>query len=225
MIQYLKNTSLVFLFLFLAIATVNAQTTDTEQEEIMHQPDFAIKFSPLALLSTTPAVQFGVETKTFKLQGLQVELGYITSAISGRKSDFDGFKIKSEYRFYKKQLNRFSNINFIGIQHMYKLVNVEGDATIWRENGSYQQVFPLKVKNNINSLFLVGGFSQKLSKHMYIEVAVGVGPRFLKITSSDLPEDAELDTGLNQGFLNPIRAEGNYRFLDAFVSLKLAYYL
>ena len=223
MSQYLKNICCCLVFLVLATANSTAQITD--EDDIISQPAFAIKFIPLPLLSTTPAFQFGIEAKTFNLQGLQVEFGYVTSAVRKTNSDFDGFKLKSEYRFYKKQLNRFSNIEFVGIQHMYKAVNVEGDATIWRYNQSYQQIVPIKVKNKINSVFLVGGFAEQFSNHVFIEIAVGIGARFLNVQSSELPEDAELETDLNQSIFNPIREEGNYRFLDAFVSLKIAYYL
>lgn len=222
--QYLKQLFCAALILFLAAATTKAQTS-TEEKAIISQPNFAIKFAPLPLMSTTPAFQFGIEVKTFHLQGLQVEFGYVTSAVRKTNSDFDGFKLKSEYRFYKKQLSRFSNIEFVGLQHMFKVVDVEGEGTIWRNNQSYQQVVPLKVKNTINSVFLVGGFAEQFGGQFYIEVAVGVGARFLNVKSSDLPDDAELETDLNQGIFSPIREAGDYRFLDAFVSLKLAYYL
>jgi len=222
--QQYQIFSSCILLLLMATVTLKAQTT-TNDETFISQPDFAIKFAPLPLLSSTPAIQFGVEAKTFDLQGLQVEFGYITSSLRKSDSDFDGFKLKSEYRFYKKQINNFSNIRFTGIQHMYKTVDVEGAVTIWRNNQSYQQIVPVKVKNKINSFFLVGGFAEKFSSKLYFEFAAGVGVRLLNIQISDLPDDAELETNLNRGIFDPIREAGNYRFLDAFISLKLAYYL
>jgi len=230
MSRLLKYLSFCFLFLFLATATTNAQVADENElvvdneDDVVEQPALALKIAALSFLSTTPALQFGVEVKTFKQQALQVEFGYIKNVFKDKPSEFDGIKLRTEYRYYQKRYKKSYDLKFFGIQHMYKVVNVVGTATVWRQSQSYQEVIPLTVKNKINSVFLVSGLSDEIGKQIYVEVSFGLGARFLNISSSELPEDAELATDLDQGIFNPIRGRGDYRFLDMFVSLKFGYY-
>ncbi len=221
MIQKIYFLSVILTFLFSsAIAQVKEKQMGLPE---VYRPNIAIKFVPLNLISRTTAIQFAVEAKTFKAQAIQIEYGYISNLFSRPNTNFKGYKLKSEYRFYGTNPKRLSNNMFGGIQHMYKRVQASGSTPIWRNDRTYQEIVSLTVLNETHAGYILGGKVFPFSDHIFIELALGIGMRILKVTMDGLPEDGEINRGLSTNIFNPINMPGTYHYPDLFVSFKINY--
>ena len=191
----------------------------------IYRPMFAIKFVPFALLDRTPTLQFAAEIRTFPHQSFQLEGGYIWDLYnSSPTSDFNGYKLRAEYRFYRHKSHNISTNSFWGIHYMHKLVEVFGTAAVWRQNRSYQEILPFRLSNRTNAYYLVIGrvFPNAIGR-IALELVVGGGLRQLNITLIDTPEDVSIDTIIPDRIFNPVNGVGIYTYLDMLLSFKIIY--
>ena len=217
----LTRAVLIFLGIFFIFHSLSAQ--EKHSSPYAHRPILALKYVPTAIFDRTPAIQFAVEKGTFSHQSIQLEYGWVSDIYNNTQNGFNGHKLKSEYRFYFKAREKKANNVFLGVQYMWKTVIAEGNATVWRYNQSYQEIIPVKLKNETNTAYVVCGNVYPFVGPMYFEVMAGLGARWLNVTVENIPEDAEFTPSLNVGFFNPVRGIGSYVFLGINLSFKIIY--
>lgn len=214
----------IFGLLFVLLCFCNSSSAqDRDSLPFLYRPVFAIKFVPLPLIARTPAIQFAVEARTFKNQAIQLEYGYVRDFYDTFSSTFNGYKLKTEYRFYLGKGRKAIQNYFLGLQYHRKILDVKGDATLWRDNRNYQEIVQLELRNETNSFFLMGGQVFPVADHLFIELALGVGVRTLEVSLEEIPEDAELATSLQENIFNPVSDVGTYTYPRLFISLKVNY--
>ena len=196
-----------------------------EKEEIPYanHPILGLKYVPSALFDRTPAIQFAIEKGTFSHQSIQLEYGWVFDLYNNTQNGFNGHKLRTEYRFYKKASDYKANNVFFGVQYMWKTVKTEGDATVWRYNRSYQEIMPVKLKNETNTLYAICGNVYPFIGPLYFEIMGGLGARWLNVSVRNIPDDAELVQDISTGFFNPVRGPGTYVFLGVNISFKIIY--
>ncbi len=199
----------------------NAQ--EAQNDGFLYRPQLAVKLSPLSLLAPTPSVDLAIEIATFENQALQIESGYIFKPKYYETSNYDGFKIATQYRYYFGTNKQSGRNRYLGAQHLYKQIETRGTTTVWRFNKTYQEIMPYRVNNQSHTFFLLGGSVIELGKSFFVETEVGLGMKKLKVSIKDIPEDAELENIANQSIFNPVRGEGTYKLLGFYWSIRFIY--
>ena len=184
----LMRVVFILIGLFLICCSLIAQKTDS-LPPYTYRPVVALKFAPLALIDYTPAIQFAVEVKTFRHQSFQLEYGFVTDLYNRTQYGFNGYKFKTEYRFYNRRSIKVLNNTFWGVQYMWKPLNAQSTTIVWRDNQTYQEIVPVRISNKTNSIYLISGCVFHFLGPLYFEVMTGIGPRWLKVSYYDIPDD------------------------------------
>ncbi len=198
----MKQFLVLFTLLFFGLFQQGiAQPTDSIPEAV--RPKLAVKLSPLPAIDYTPTLQLGVEIGTTIDQSLNIDLGYIADWYDGR--NFEGFKVKGEYRFYRPLKRHANRLIFSGIQYQYKRVVVSNNSLVWRNNRTYQQLIPHRIVNEVNSITAVSGWAFNTHKPIGVETSIGVGYRRLEVSVKDVPDDVDLDFSTTNFFFRQNR--------------------
>ncbi len=204
--------------------TIQAISQKKDSFKFAYRPVVAFKFAPLSLVDFTPTILFGVESRTFRHQSIHLEYGVVRDFYKRTQNGFDGFKLKTEYRFYFPRPIKVLYNAFWGPQFIWKEVNASGTATVWRNNQSYQEIMEVRINNQTHSYYLTSGCAFRFFGPFNFEVAGSIGLRRLKVSVKDIPEDAVLSGGVgNNSIFNPVRGEGTHHLFGLNLSFKIIY--
>ncbi len=209
------------LSLFIAFHTIGQKA---DSLEFSYRPVVALKWAPLSIIDYTPTIQFALEAGTFRNQSVQAEFGWVTDLYNRTESGFDGFKLRTEYRFYFPRPIKILYNAFCGPQFMWKEVNATGKATVWRNNQTYQEIISVRLSNQTFSYYITSGCVFRFFGPFWFEVAASLGLRRLEVYIANVPEDAVLSGGVgNGGIFNPVRGEGTYHLIGFNINFRFIY--
>lgn len=216
--------------LLIVCLNLNLQAQEVVIDTVpFYRPDWSIKFVPAALVSTTPAIQFAVERRTFTDQAIQLELGYIKN-YPDLPTTLDGFKLRGEYRFYnllnkKDAYHKAVKPNFFyGVHYLYKQFDATGKAFIFREQLGYQERVDVTVAHKSHAIYAVAGDIFHFKNRFFMEFVFGLGIRSTSIYVRDFAEDASLVSDISTNtFIDLTDGRDELGFLDMLLSFKVGY--
>lgn len=166
-----------------------------------YRPQLAIKYNPIALFAHTPGIELGVESAVSRNNTVHFGGSYLNDFGAFESKDFKGYKLFGEYRIY--ELFRFSkNGNtYTSFQFHLKKAFVEGRTYLDRANGSYQQLYDVKLINTSLDFLVSNGVVLVLTPKFNVDIAMLYGAKKLSLTSDGLPDDAAFNL-FNRNFFD-----------------------
>ena len=217
-----------FLFIIISVfaININAQEEDIEFKSIknnLERPTAIFKLSLLSQLDiNSPSLQLGLELKLSKLIGIHQELGYVNywfnpiyvaldQNFSQVAKNKNGLKYILEPRFYlfdKEKL--FSSRIFFAPSLDFRYVVIQKKEWVSLNNNAYRRKMKYNIQRlayGINAKF---GFTTSIKKKIPIEMAIGIGARYVTLKNS-LPDNSTISSGNSNNFLFPRpRIEGEF---------------
>ncbi|HMU02290.1 MAG TPA: hypothetical protein PJ990_01645 [Saprospiraceae bacterium] len=141
-----------------------------------------------SFLNNYQAVQFNFAKGIKENMDFNTELGYIYRA--EKREDCKGFRIRLQPRF-RISLNPNKFRAYASPLFQYRYTNSTVENIFSRFDGAYFQQITHTEVNNMFSLGIILGRFFRLSDHMYINLAFGLGLNFSTISFPDVPPDAK----------------------------------
>lgn len=178
---------LLFILPFAFGFVVRSQNTDTLSNNSF--PRAILKIAPLSLVDFTPSLEFAFEYRIQRFTGIQLELGYIANSISGSPENLEGYRIRSEIRFYNKI---YPSIYFAP-EFMYKYYDYNTTGRFSMDDGAYTQIADYKVNKKIIAYHIKIGLQKPIKMNHYspfiFDAYVGFGLRHITTTTVGKPQD------------------------------------
>jgi hypothetical protein len=199
--------SVIIAFIMYLPQGMNGQT---EQNDFYLKDKVGITLS--SFLNNYQALQFNYAKGISESMDLNMELGYIYRAEN--REDCKGVRVRMQPRFRISSDPSFSRF-YISPLFQYRYTNASVENIFSRFDGAYyQQITHTEVNNMFGIGAMIGSFF-KLSEHLYINWAFGLGMNFSKISFPDVPSDAKWQAEFEDIFFLSEKAydyndEGNY---------------
>jgi hypothetical protein len=228
---------IIFLTVLLSffINNINAQEDYIEFDSIKSEFQRKKIIIKLALLSqldvNSPSLQIGLEIKLSEFVGIHQEFGYVNNWLnplytltdhnySQKHKIKNGFKYILEPRFYLFNKDKiFSSRLFFApaLDLRYVVIQRKEWVTV---NNSFQQNMRYNVRKLAYGFNLKFGFTTSIRKKIPIEIAVGLGARYVTLKNT-LPANAIIGSGVNNFIFGRPKIEGNYWFPSAYFGMLL----
>ena len=165
-----------------------------------------------SILNNYQAIQFNYTKGIIENMDFNVELGYIYRAEN--RDDCKGFRIRFQPRL-RISPNPTKFRAYASPLFQYRYTNSTVENIFSRFDDAYFQQITHKEVNNMFSFGIILGRFFRLSDHMYINLALGLGMNFSKISFPDVPDDAKWQAEVKDIFFLSIDAydykeAGNY---------------
>lgn len=174
-----------------------------------------------SFLNNYQAVQFNFAKGIKENMDFNTELGYIYRAEN--RENCKGFRIRVQPRFRISQ-NPTKFRAYVSPLFQYRYTHSTVENIFSRFDGAYfQQITHTEVNNMFSVGAMLGRFF-RLSDHMYINLAVGLGLNFAKISFPDVPPDAKWQEEFKDVFFLSTDAY-DYQDEGIYISSLLIYHL
>jgi hypothetical protein len=182
----------------------------TEQNDFYLKDKVGITLS--SFLNNYQALQFNYAKGIKENMDFNTEVGYIYRAEN--REDCKGFRIRVQPRF-GISANPTKFRAYVSPLFQYRYTNAKVENIFSRFDGAYFQQITHTEVNNMFSFGGMMGVFFRLSDHMYINWALGLGMNFSKISFPDVPNDAKWQAEFKDIFFLSDDAydyqdEGNY---------------
>ncbi|MEM8527001.1 MAG: hypothetical protein AAGG68_20345 [Bacteroidota bacterium] len=168
----------------MAIYSVQGQANE------VYRPKLAIKFNAFALFAYTSGIEIGAESAVSRNSTIHFGGSYLSDFGIFENKDFNGYKLIGEYRIYRLFRSSNDRNTYTSFQLHLKQAFVEGSTFVDRANGSYQQLYDIKVVNTSLDFLLANGIILVVTPKFNIDLSVLYGAKRLSLASDNLPEDA-----------------------------------
>lgn len=165
-----------------------------------------------SFLNNYQALQFNYAKGMTENMDINTELGYIYRAEN--RENCKGFRIRVQPRFrISGDPTKFRA--YVSPLFQYRYTNAKVENIFSRFDGAYfQQITHTEVNNMFSVGAMLGRFF-RLSDHVYVNWAIGMGINFAKISFPDVPSDAKWQAEFEDIFFLSSGAydyqdEGNY---------------
>ncbi len=214
----------VFMFLFSSLCA------QTKEISIANRANYQLKFGLSSWVSTTPAIQLGLEKRINAKQALHTELAFVNNF--GYGPSFWGYKVIGQYRWHRskttKRKQKYKE-NFLGIQIQWKqqFLKEYGTFVYFDSDPVYGVKSEFQVQTNAFHFLLVKGDVLPINKRWAFEYFIGLGVRTLDVSHINTPDGLSvLDEDMQflvHGYFH--HDETAYIIPYATISFKLVYAL
>ncbi|MBW8050211.1 MAG: DUF3575 domain-containing protein [Cytophagales bacterium] len=188
--HYIKYIICVFGFIIVFFSNISYAQNDTIAKK---SSVFILKFAPLSLVDFIyTTIQFAGELSLKDKTSYQLELGYMSNFLSIRENNNQGYRIRSEVRFYKKQ-------NFQGIYLTPEIlfINVKYDYarrfskdTLYPYSSSY--IDTIEIKKIVLAATFKIGYQKIFKSNIVLDFYGGLGLRYINTKHLFFPQTGYL---------------------------------
>jgi len=188
--HYFKYIICVSWFILVFFSNISYAQNDTIAKK---SSVFILKFAPLSLVDFIyTTIQFAGEISFKDKTSYQLEIGYMSNFLSIRENNNQGYRIRSELRFYKKQ-----NYQGIYLTPEILLINVKYDYqrrfskdTLYLYDSSYIDI--IKIKKIVLAATFKIGYQRIFKSNIVLDFYGGLGLRYINTKHLFFPQTGYL---------------------------------
>jgi len=198
----MRNTLILFFFI-ISNCSIDAQ------DDGINTNGFSVGIVPSALLNVWTGFQGKVEYGFMDNLAVDLNIGYIR----GRENDgpYSGVRIRPSIKYYFNEDYNENDRFYVSIGYLFRDHNTRSKGSISRAGGQFFERVNYTRATRLTGVFAMFGARSRLTKRIWIDGGIGLGPGLLDIKNEDLEPGAVLVNDSERLFTFTIREPGTRR--------------